>query len=458
MSFSYGFFNAQNLDRVYTAEDFTAYLTSLICNGILDTYRQCFAPTVKNLSVTFGTGKAWINGHYLISDTLHTVDCASYVDESLDRYVVIALFCDLSTRTCGLRIQPGIAATEPVIPSFTNNNVTTYLTLAAVRLRAGATELTAEDVIDYREDESKCGYCKCILGKCKVTEMLVKMTQLKADMEALKAREDAQDSKIAELEEKLKAFTSDVVAAGQCGEDVYYIRYADGHVLLQGSGTTYDYSDESTPKSVFYDMPEIKSVVVQEGITKLGNALFYRCQNMQTISLPTTLTELGYRTFAQGSGEYQSCGGLTELTLPSGMQKLGGNALRQTNITELIIPARVSVIEDYFLSKCTKLKTVRAESSVLGSFMFVQCTALESLTISTNCKTFGSNMLTYCESLTTITYEGTKEQWNAITKPTNWMTSDAKVNYHNGYLQRINCIDGSFVWDSEDMDWKEETA
>ena len=458
MSFSYGFFNAKNLDRVYTAEDFTAYLSSLICNGILDTYRQCFAPTIKNLSITFGTGKAWINGHYLISDTLHTVDCASYVDESLDRYVVIALFCDLSTRTCGLRIQPGIAATEPVIPSFTNNNVTTYLTLAAVRLRAGATELTAEDVIDYREDESKCGYCKCILGKCKVTEMLVKMTQLKADMDALKAREDAQDSKIAELEEKLKAFTSDVVAAGQCGEDVYYIRYADGHVLLQGSGATYDYSDESTPKSVFYNMPEIKSVTVQEGITKLGNALFYRCQNMQTISLPSTLTELGYRIFAQGSGGFQSYGGLTELTLPAGIQKLGGNALRQTNITELVIPARVSVIEDYFLSTCTKLKTVRAESSVLGSFMFVQCTALESLTISTNCKTFGSNMLTYCESLTTITYEGTKEQWNAITKPTNWMTSDAKANYHNGYLQRINCVDGAFVWDSEDMDWKEETA
>ena len=30
MAFSYGFFNAQNLDRVYTAEDFTAYLSSLI--------------------------------------------------------------------------------------------------------------------------------------------------------------------------------------------------------------------------------------------------------------------------------------------------------------------------------------------------------------------------------------------------------------------------------------------
>ena len=103
MSFSYGFFNAQNLDRVYTAEDFTAYLSSLICNGILDTYRQCFAPTVKNLSVTFGTGKAWIDGHYFISDTLHTIDLSSYVDESLNRYVAIGIYCDRSTRTCGIR-------------------------------------------------------------------------------------------------------------------------------------------------------------------------------------------------------------------------------------------------------------------------------------------------------------------------------------------------------------------
>ena len=112
MSFSYGFFNAQNLDRVYTAEDFTAYLSSLICNGILDTYRQCFAPTIKNLSVTFGTGKAWIDGHYFISDTLHTIDLSSYVDESLNRYVAIGIYCDRSTRTCGIRVLAGTAATR----------------------------------------------------------------------------------------------------------------------------------------------------------------------------------------------------------------------------------------------------------------------------------------------------------------------------------------------------------
>ena len=61
MAFSYGFFNAKNLDRVYTAEDFTGYLSSLICNGILDTYGDNFSVTAGgDLSVVMGTGKAWI--------------------------------------------------------------------------------------------------------------------------------------------------------------------------------------------------------------------------------------------------------------------------------------------------------------------------------------------------------------------------------------------------------------
>ena len=71
MAFSYGFFNAKNLDRVYTAEDFTGYLSSMICNGVLDTYGNNFSVTAgEKLSVLIGTGKAWLNGHYFINDTV----------------------------------------------------------------------------------------------------------------------------------------------------------------------------------------------------------------------------------------------------------------------------------------------------------------------------------------------------------------------------------------------------
>ena len=92
MAFSYGFFNAKNMDRVYTAEDFTGYLSSIICNGIFDTYGDCFSVTATDgLSVQIGTGKAWINGHYFTSDSAYTLDLSKYVDESLSRYVTIGI-------------------------------------------------------------------------------------------------------------------------------------------------------------------------------------------------------------------------------------------------------------------------------------------------------------------------------------------------------------------------------
>ena len=89
----------------------------------------------------------------------------------------------------------------------------------------------------------------------------------------------------------------------------------------------------------------------------------------------------------------------------------------------------------------------------INALAATRCTALSSLTISANCRTFGENMLTYCESLTVITYEGTIAQWNAITKPSNWMSSGK--HFYNDYLQKIQCTDGYLEYDSENDVWNE---
>ena len=451
MAFSYGFFNAQNLDRVYTAEDFTAYLSSLICNGILDTYRQCFAPTVKNLSITFGTGKAWINGHYLISNTLHTVDLSSYVDESLDRYVVIGLFCDLSTRTCGICVLAGTAATSPTIPAFTNNNVTTYLTLAVVRLRAGTTSILDSDLTDCRADESKCGYCKCILGKCRVTEMLSKMAENQASLEELQKRLDKMNSQISELQTKVDDLTAgEILATGQCGENIYYVLYDNGKLLLRGTGATYDYTSHD---SVFDQNDQIKEIVLSNGITGLGDRLFYHCANAKTVSLPATLTSIGNAAFAQEDAVSNDTAGLTSVTIPQVVTAIQSFAFQHTAIAEVTVPASVKTWGKYVFSGCAKLKTARVACDSIGAFAFTRCTALSSLTISANCRTFGGNMLTYCESLTAITYEGTIAQWNVITKPVNWMSSGEQS--YNDYLKKIQCVDGYLEYDTETHTWNE---
>ena len=189
MAFSYGFFDSRSLDRTYTAEDFTSYLSSLICNGILDTYGDCFSVTANDdLTVTIGTGKAWISGHYFINDSPYTLDLSRYVDESMSKYLVIGIYCDTSDvyRKCDLEVKAGTAATAPAIPSFVNSLTRTYLTLATIRLNAGVTEIKQSVITDYRESTAKCGYVRCILGKCKVSEMLDEMIQIRQDLSGLR--------------------------------------------------------------------------------------------------------------------------------------------------------------------------------------------------------------------------------------------------------------------------------
>lgn len=204
MAFSYGFFDSKGLDRTYTAEDFTSYLSSLICNGILDTYGDCFSVTANdNLTVTIGTGKAWIGGHYFINDSAYTLDLSRYVDESMSKYLIIGIYCDTSdaVRKCDIEVKVGTAATSPAIPTFTNSQTRTYLTLAAIRLNAGVTEIKQSNITDYRENTSKCSYVRCILGKCKVSEMLDEMIQIRQDLSGLR------DSSLSDAVKELQHYT-----------------------------------------------------------------------------------------------------------------------------------------------------------------------------------------------------------------------------------------------------------
>ena len=296
MAFSYGFFNAKNLDRVYTAEDFTSYLSSLICNGIFDTYGDNFSVTAgNNLSVVIGTGKAWIGGHYFINDMAYTLDLRQYVDESLSRYVIIGISCDVSdsVRACKLEVKSGTAATSPTIPIFENTDTKTHLTLAAIRLNGGITSIIQSNIIDYRADETKCGYCRCILGKCKVSEILASLDSYNKTVTELNQRVIEMQNRLTEVEEVTGATGVILVSAGQCGENVFYALYSDGSLKLNGSGATYDYTSDS--RSPLDKNATVQSITVSSGITTIGNRIFTDCDNLKTASLPGTVTSLKIR-------------------------------------------------------------------------------------------------------------------------------------------------------------------
>lgn len=447
-----GFFNSKGEDRLYNAEHFTSYLSSMICNGVQDTVGECFAPSVSEddgLLLTIGSGKAWINGHYAQTTTSEKLDLSAYVDESLGRCVAVGVYCDTSesVRDCGFEVLAGTCSGSPRPPKFSNTESRTYLTICTVRLRPGAASILSGDVTDCRNDESLCGYCKCILGKCRVTELLKKMDDVLETVSDL-------ESQVADLTERVNSITGEILATGQCGENAFYVQYSDGTLNIKGSGSLYDYEDEKSP---FYGSEHLSELKIAEGVTVIGAYAFQCCPSLRSVILPNTVTTIGARAFSGTivSGKPQTA--LTEIRIPNSVTSIGENAFFHSFLTEVTIPSSVVSVGAYAFAQCLLLKTATVQSTVMSLEMFGSALKLDHLTISQNVKKIQAGALQYCESLSQINYEGTVSQWNAIEKDTNWTGYDDDTPSHKTHLSKIICTDGTLVWNDADGWTKEET-
>ena len=444
MAFSSGFFNSKGLDRTYTAENFCDYLGSIICNGIQDNYGDCFKLTAASsgLKVTVGRGKAWINGHYFINDARYSIDLSSYQDESLPRYVGICIYLDTTeaVRSVTLKLFPGTPAESPQLPSIPQDADHVRLLMYAVRLNPGAESLTERDWYDYREDRNVCGYCRCILGKCKVTDMLAQIT---AEMQEYNETVTELTNKVDTLQTEVDDIIGGIVEIGTCGENIHYVLYENGKLLLHGIGETYDYEIGQSP---FWENEDIRSLVVSDGITKIGNSLFERCRSMASASFPTSLTEIGERTFFM----YNE-GGLAELNLPASVTTIGEKAFACESLTSVTLPATLTTLGTYLFMDSRTLTSARVECEEVPGFCFVG-TPLQSLTLSNNVKKLGSHMINYTP-LHELTYEGSLDDWAAVTKGGNWDNNSGQGDSHG--LDRVQCLDGYMEYDRENREWTE---
>ena len=289
-----------------------------------------------------------------------------------------------------------------------------------------------------------------IQGSLKNSKLSLLKVSIQNMENTLQSRKDQLDRIKARLEQ---ASGRTILQYGKCGNDVYYTICDDGEAALYGTGATYDYTSHD---SVFYQNNQIKEIVLSNGITGLGDRLFYHCANAETVSLPATLTSIGDSAFAQEDAAIGYTAGLTSVTIPQAVTAIQSYAFYHTAIAEVTVPASMKTWGKYAFSGCAKLKTARVACDSIGAFAFTRCTALSSLTISANCTKIGTCMLTYCSSLTEITYEGTKAQWDAIEKGTNWDSRHGAD--HEDVLSKIICSDGNWIFNEETKTWEEETA
>ena len=223
---------------------------------------------------------------------------------------------------------------------------------------------------------------------------------------------------------------ADLIDSGTCGEQATWELYQDGTLYIKGSGAMSDYSISSDANDTsFCSAPwyashrsDIQTVIIEDGITRIGEHAFTYCSAMHSVSIPDSVTEIGAEAFAGcsslesvtipdgvtkiGSAAFESCGSLKSVTIPSSVTTIGEWAFFGCDSLESVtIPGSVTEIGDWAFSDCVFLKSVTIPDSVttIGESAFSGCAFLESVTIQGSVTEIGKDAFFFCSALKSVT-------------------------------------------------------
>ena len=122
---------------------------------------------------------------------------------------------------------------------------------------------------------------------------------------------------------------------------------------------------------------KIKKVVIEDGVTSIGNHAFELCPSLTSVTIPNSVKSIGSYAFLY-------CKGLTSITIPNSVTSIGGFAFEGcSGLTSITIPNSVTSIGDYAFYVCSGLTSITIPNSVtsIGSYAFSDCSGLTSITV-----------------------------------------------------------------------------
>ncbi len=189
----------------------------------------------------------------------------------------------------------------------------------------------------------------------------------------------------------------------------YRYNTATKTLYITGSGPMEDYTSAANRPWNQY-VSEIQSVVIENGVTRIGTYAFRNCTSLTSVTIPSSVTSI--RGYA-----FDNCRSLTSIDIPDSVTSIGEYAFNSCRaLTNVTIPAGLTEIGTHTFSACVSLKHLSIPANVIaiGYESFMSCSGLTSINIPVSVITFGYQSFMYCNNLTDIHYGGTEAQWNAI--------------------------------------------
>ena len=137
-----------------------------------------------------------------------------------------------------------------------------------------------------------------------------------------------------------------IVAKGSCGTNVEWSLNSTGVLTISGSGQMKNYTYKSEMPWYKYN-GAIKSVVIKDGITTIGDYAFYGMNSVKQIQIPEGVKTIGTYAFKNSTG-------FAEMQLPKSLTKLGESAFYGcTSLNKINIPEGLYTIWGYTFKNCT---------------------------------------------------------------------------------------------------------
>jgi hypothetical protein len=199
------------------------------------------------------------------------------------------------------------------------------------------------------------------------------------------------------------------IASGTTGECTWTLTGASGSYTLAISGTgamdDYEYTiinneyHSTAPWDTYRE--DIKTAVIQEGVTTIGNYAFAWCSGLTgSLTIPNSVTTIG-------DGAFEGCSGFTgSLTIPHSVTTIGNDAFVACSgfTGSLTIGNSVTTIGNSAFQSCsgfTGSLTIGNSVTTIGEFAFSLCIGFTgSLTIGNSVTTIGKYAFSLCSGFT----------------------------------------------------------
>ena len=209
--------------------------------------------------------------------------------------------------------------------------------------------------------------------------------------------------------------------SGSCGPNLKWELANDGVLTITGEGEMTDYSYSN--RIPWYGQ-HIKRIIIDDGVTTIGNEAFRLCSSLTSVTIPNSVTTIGNSAFYNcsaltsvtipnsvttiGNHAFFGCSALTSVTIPNSVTEIGYSTFGDCSaLTSVTIPNSVTTIGNHAFYNCSALTSVTIPNSVteIGSDAFSKCTNLQKVNIGNSVKTIGIAAFNNCTSITQISSE-----------------------------------------------------